>query len=170
MYSVELITKEMTLETLLTFYDHKKIEGFCKKCNNYNNIWSCPPHNFNTLNHLKQYSRATIILRKINFDLDKVNKDDVMAIFQKERRLFSDELLGREEEGTEVLIAGNCYQCETCNRIHNKACILQDRMRYSLEALGLSVGDLCEYCGVKLHWSKGEISPYIVTVGGILKK
>lgn len=170
MYTVELIEKELTMSELLTFYDDEKVTASCKNCPNYDRIWSCPPHQFNTYDYLKQYERVHLYLGKINLDLKVVQKADIRGIFDQERRKFSDHLLSLETEESVAVIAGNCYQCDVCMRIKGEPCILKDKKRYSLEALGLKVGEVAKFAGVELKWSKGEISPYLVTVGAIFLK
>lgn len=171
MYTIETISKVTSIEDLLKYYDNEKVENYCKNCQNYNNIWSCPPHNFNTFDYLKQYNQVNLHAVKIIFEDSSLTKEDRMEIFQKERRLFSDRLLSMEKDHTRALIAGNCYQCQVCNRQKKQACILKDKMRYSLEALGLIVGDVTSHLlNIELEWSSDGLSSYYVTVGGILKK
>lgn len=168
MYFVEFIEKEMTIKELLSFYEVNKLNCDCKTCPNYNRIWTCPPHDFNTYAYLNHYSTVQLYIAKINLDVSKVKKEDVADIFNRERRVFSDRLIALETSTSEALIAGNCYQCEICQRSLEKPCILEDKKRYSLEALGIKVGMLSKHAGVELKWLKGEISPYLVTVGAIL--
>jgi len=100
---------------------------------------------------------------------ENTDKDQVLEIFQNQRRAFSDELMSKEDNSL-ALIAGNCYQCETCERVYNKPCRLKDKMRYSLEALGLKVGDITsDLMDIELKWSKGGKGDYLVTVGALLK-
>lgn len=170
MYTVEHIQKKTTINELLKFYDAEKVNNDCKKCSNYKRIWSCPPHHFNILEWLNQYNEVELYLAKINLDPIQVKKSDVYAIFDKERRSFSDDLLAMENTERTAVIAGNCYQCKTCMRAEGKACILEDKMRYSLESLGFVVGDIASYCGVELMWVKEGIPPYLVNVGAIFIK
>lgn len=169
MYQTELIEKEVTIKELLKYYNKDKVEGYCKNCQNYKKIWSCPPHDFDPYDFLCQYKSAQVYCKKVIFNKD-LSQDEVLDIFQKERRKFSDHLMSLEDNSL-ALIAGNCYQCEICSRQKNEACILRDKRRYSLEALGLMVGDITEnIMKVPLQWGKTNKSNYLVTVGALLKK
>ncbi|MCH4889667.1 hypothetical protein EZV73_18945 [Acidaminobacter sp. JC074] len=168
MIKTELIERKVTIKSLLDFYDLDKVEGYCKNCENYNQIWSCPGHDFNPYDYLSQFDTAHLYALKIYLP-EGADKDQVLEIFQNERRAFSDKLMTKEEE-TVALIAGNCYQCETCERLYNRPCRLKDKMRYSLESLGLKVGDITsDLMGIELKWSKGGKGDYLVTVGALLK-
>ena len=171
MYTIEYIKKKTTLKKLLEFFDVEKVNKDCVNCPNYKRIWSCPPHNFNTYGYVCQYSHVELYLAKINLDIETVTKEDMKNIFEKERRIFSDKLLEMENEISMAVIAGNCYMCKTCMRPKGRACILKDKMRYSLESLGFKVGEIAEFAGVELKWSDDKIiAPYLVTIGAIFKK
>lgn len=168
MYTTEWIENKVSIDTLLKYYDHMKVENYCKNCENYQRIWSCPPHNFNTYDYLKAYKWADLYALKINIPAG-TSKDDLMSIFQKERRAFGNKLMAMEDN-SHALIAGNCYQCNVCMRQENKACILKDKRRYSLESLGLIVSEITSnLLGIELKWTEEGQSTYLVTVGALLK-
>lgn len=169
MYTTKRYIKTIAINDLLNHYDHEKVENYCKNCDNYNKIWSCPPHNFNTYDFINQFSKIELHLEKINLP-QSVSKDQVLNIFAKARRTFSDDIMSREKEGMTAVIAGNCYMCKTCQRTSGKACILKDDMRYSLESIGLIVGEIAEMMGVPLVWTSGTSDSYLVTVGGLFMK
>lgn len=163
-----MIDRIVTIDTLMTYYDAKKVENYCMNCPNYNRIWSCPPHNFNTEAYLRKFETAHLYALKIHIPKG-TSKEDMLDIFQKERRAFSDMMMEKENDGV-ALIAGNCYQCQVCSRTEGRPCVLNEKKRYSLEALGLIVGDISsQLLGIELKWSKGEEASYLVTVGAILK-
>jgi len=168
MIKTDLVERKVTMKRLLDFYDINKVEGYCKNCQNYNQIWSCPGHDFDPFDYLNRYETAHLFALKV-FLPENTDKDQVLEIFQNQRRAFSDELMSKEDNSL-ALIAGNCYQCETCERVYNKPCRLKDKMRYSLEALGLKVGDITsDLMDIELKWSKGGKGDYLVTVGALLK-
>jgi len=168
MYTTELIENTVSIDTLLKYYDQDKVENYCKNCENYNRIWSCPPHNFNTYEYLNAYDSADLYALKINIP-SGTPKEEVLEIFQKERRLFGDKLMAMEDRSI-ALIAGNCYQCELCSRQEGNTCILEDKRRYSLEALGLIVSEITSnLLGIELKWTKEGEATYLVTVGALLK-
>lgn len=171
MYTIEKITKQVTINSLLAYYDGDKVENYCMNCPNYNNIWSCPPHNFNTYEYLTQYNDVKLFAVKIIFEDETLTKEQRLEIFQKERRHFSNELMSLEDDTSEALISGNCYQCEVCQRGENKPCILEDKRRYSPESLGLLVGEVTsKLLGIELDWTKNGLMSYLTTVGALLIK
>lgn len=168
MYTTEWIEKSVTIDQLLQYYDNEKVENYCKNCENYNRIWSCPPHYFNTYEYLTGHKSADLYALKINLDAG-LSRQVVMDIFQKERRSFGDKLMSMEDKST-ALIAGNCYQCKVCKRQDNLPCVLEDKRRYSLESLGLIVSEITAgLLGIEIEWAKEGEATYLVTVGALLK-
>lgn len=166
MYRTKLYQVSVSINTLLKYYDSEKVENYCKHCNNYNRIWSCPPHDFSTLDYLKTFKSVDLYALKISYEAG-MTKDDIMSIFQKERRKFSDDLMLKE--GT-AFIAGNCYQCAVCSRTFDEPCIRAEKRRYSLESVGLIVGDITKnIMNIELNWSKPGDAGYLVTVGALAK-
>jgi len=155
---VEVITRLTTMETLFKYYKPVEVEGYCSACPNYGRIWSCPPFDFDVTTYLAPYVHVLIIGLKT-------------ADFEVTRRRFGDILNGisetKEIEEIEVLIAGNCYHCEVCTKTIGEPCILNEGTKYSLEALGFHVGDICEHIlDAPLDWSGSDGT--FMTVGAIL--
>ncbi len=168
MYNTEWIESSVSMDTLLKYYDSNKVENYCMNCQNYNKIWSCPPHKFNTYEYLNSYKTVDLYAVKINIDAD-TSKEEVLDIFQNERRKFGNRLMSLENNSV-ALIAGNCYQCTTCKRQSGESCILEDKKRYSLESLGLIVSEITSnLLGIELKWSEEGEETYLVTVGALLK-
>lgn len=169
MHKIEMFQKEITVDQLLTFYNHDKVEGYCKHCQNYGKIWSCPPHDFDSYEYLVTFKSILIMGAKITF-IDEISKEERLEIFQDERRKFSDKLMAMEDNSI-ALIAGNCYQCKTCSRLKSQPCILHEQMRYSLEALGLMVGEISkQVLNIELKWTSHGKNDYWMTLGGLLTK
>lgn len=173
MYNLEINSKTIKINELIKYYNIKKVEGYCSNCINYKKIWSCPPHDFNSLNYLRKYKYVQVISVKIVFNKDKLNEDykaHMSDIFQEVRRKFGNYLISLEEN-SEALIAGNCYQCTVCKREINQACILSSKRRYSVESLGLMVSDITEnILNQEIQWVKEGIPDYYLTVGALLLK
>ena len=131
-----------------------EVEGYCSACPNYGRIWSCPPFDFDVTTYLAPYEHVLIIgLKTTDFEVT--------------RRRFGDILCAIQPRHLEVLIAGNCYHCDVCTKTIGEHCILKEGTKYSLEALGFHVGDICEHIlDAPLDWS-GSDGTYM-TVGAIL--
>lgn len=166
-FQIKRTERIVTLETLYKYYEPERVEGYCQGCQNYGKIWSCPPHAFDTQTFLSRYRYALIIGEEV-FSEEGVPITDT---FQKSRRQLGDELIELSKGGPfEVLIAGNCYLCEVCQRTENKPCIQPSKCKYSLESIGFLVGDIAEaILNEPLKWGKsGEEPKSLMTVAAIL--
>ena len=156
---VKIFTKLETMETLYQYFKPIEVEGYCKACPNYGRIWSCPPFDFDVKSYLAPFTHVLII---------GVKTTD----FEATRRQFGDILkqvsaLSTKLNSLEVLIAGNCYHCEVCTKVEGGTCILEAGTKYSLEALGFHVGDICEkLLDAPLDWSGNDGT--FMTVGAVL--
>ena len=171
-YLIEINTQLVEIDVLLKHYDIEEVFGYCLNCPNYNKNWSCPPHDFNEFNYIKKYKYAYIISGKIATDkLELEDRDDVSETFEKARREFSDLLMEEEKKhnGSVALIAGNCYQCDKCTKADGEPCILKEKLRYSLESLGLKVSEITKnILHQEILWSNNGIPEYLLTVGALL--
>ena len=160
---VEVITRLTTMETLYQYYKPVEVEGYCSACPNYGRIWSCPPFDFDVTSYLAPYEHVLIIgLKTADFEVTRRRFGDIIKGISETKEI-------EEIEEVEVLIAGNCYHCEVCTKTIGEPCILKEGTKYSLEALGFHVGDICEHIlDAPLDWS-GSDGTYM-TVGAILSK
>lgn len=173
-YEMTIRNNEIDMNQLLTHYNFEKIVGYCKACPNYDKIWSCPPFNFNAYDYLNKFSSAIIYSGEIFFDLSAVSDDEInfkkRLIFEMGRKEFRNYLMTIEKEylESEALIAGHCYLCDVCTRIHGKKCAYPKKIRYSLEGMGIEVGSLLEtVLNQKLQWDT-DTTDRLITVGAIL--
>lgn len=171
MYSLEVNSKTVPIDKLTKYYNIKTVEGYCSNCKNYKKVWSCPPHDFNALDYLNRYNFVQVISVKVIFNKNKLGKDyktEMLNAFQEARRKFGDYLIGLENN-SEALISGNCYQCNICKRETDEKCILEGKKRYSLESLGLMVGEVTSnILNQELQFKKDEIPNYYLSVGALL--
>jgi predicted metal-binding protein len=98
---------------------------------------------------------------------------DVLELFEKTRRELGTELINQcELPYKQALIAGHCFICEFCTRKCGETCTYPDQLKYSLESLGFSVGDISkDLLGISIKWhtEKGEPT-VLVAIGAILSK
>lgn len=197
---IENLTARIVMEDYLRDYvDVPRFLGLCAQCSNYDNRWSCPPFDFDPLDHLKQFSAVRVIARKVSpighwrfgeatgespsapaqgptFTGENAeNYDHVWQMLSTVKADLEAELFLMEEQfpGSRLLSGGSCYKCnQGCTRPAGLPCRHPEMMRYSIEALG---GDVEKIAADLLHspliWSKaGELPPYYMLVGGLLLK
>lgn len=144
--------KSMTIDTLMDCYDPITIEGYCKQCPKYEKYWSCPSFSFDTEAWHRSYKYFSVIVASTK----TTHHDDTMMMFDTFRESFRNGLMTLESKFNGYsLYAGSCLLCKTCTREKGEVCRYPDEMRYSLEALGISVSHLiASSVGEKLTWGK----------------
>lgn len=177
-----IISQIPTQDYIQKFRDVDKFVEFCKKCNNYNTMWSCPPFEPQAYNCIEKFSEATIIGVKINIDqrtrflpTDTEQRNSMIRdILSEVRGEFDAELLSLEQKVDDSLLyyAGSCRICypEKCKRSEGKPCRYPEKMRSTLEAIGFDMGrTTSELLGVELKWCEGnELPEYFTLVYGFL--
>ncbi|MFR9592164.1 MAG: DUF2284 domain-containing protein [Rikenellaceae bacterium] len=182
----EIITAEIaTSEYIAQFRDVNKFIEFCKVCNNYNRMWSCPPLDAPICckaKDIEAFSVVTIIGIKINIDAEirckpsNIEERDILIrdILFEVRKEFDKKLLLLEQQIEPSLLyyAGSCRVCapESCSRIDNKPCRFPDKMRSTLEAVGFDMGrTTSELLGIELKWCDNLIlPPYFTLIYGFV--
>lgn len=182
MYTTERYEAEISVKEYLDQY--VDIPGFlekCRKCPNYEHIWSCPPFDFDAESYWKQYEHLELTAVKIVFDKEYAGKpfpeekmsEIIKSSIETVKQELSRELLERERErpGSISLSAGCCTACgEVCSRKNAVPCRFSDELRYSIEALGGNVGlTISRLMGIELEWmEEGKLPDYFVLVCGML--
>lgn len=112
--------------------------------------------------------------RILQADVPEQPLDEAVAALKREKRLYRQELQRweRETPGSQMLLAGTCDQCETCEKVQGHPCGRPGLLRYSIEALGGDVeGCLQHYFHLPMLWGRdGKAPDYFVLVGGLLTK
>ncbi len=182
MYTIKTSYKNITTDELINnYYDREKIENFCKQCENYDKVWSCPPYDFNTEEYVRQFENIYIIGSQIIFDkttIENVNTEENIKKYSietilKERKKVFEKLLALESKfpNSKAINSGNCSICKKCTRVNNKKCINESLIRYSLESLGFDVGKITnEILGIELKWSSETLPEYLTMVSGFMTK
>lgn len=184
---------------LRDYVDVPRFLGLCTQCSNYGNRWSCPPFDFDPLDHLRQFSAVRVVARKVSpigdwrfgeatgespsapaqgptFTGENAeNYDHVWQMLSTVKADLEAELFRMEEQfpGSRLLSGGSCYKCnQGCTRPAGLPCRHPEMMRYSIEALGGDVEKIAaDLLDSPLIWSKaGELPPYYMLVGGLLLK
>ncbi len=180
MYTIKTSYKNITTDELINnYYDREKIENYCKQCENYDKVWSCPPYDFNTEEYVRQFENIYIIGSQIIFDkttIESVNTEENIKKYSietilKERKKVFEKLLLLESKfpNSKAINSGNCSICKKCTRVNNKKCINESLIRYSLESLGFDVGKITnEILGIELKWSSETLPEYLTMVSGFM--
>lgn len=170
--------KKISTEKLLEFFEKDFVESLCMRCPNYSKIWSCPSFNLDIVKYFSKYRYAYIIGAKVYYKdvADYYNSDDdlnkiINDVYNNARSIFDKQLLNIEldNDDSKALYAGRCMICEKCSREDNKPCLHYDKMRYSLEALGINVSSITEnVLEDKILWNKDGLPEYCLLIGAVL--
>lgn len=183
LYTTERYEAYITVEEYLKEYvDVEQFLECCKACPNYNNIWACPPYDFDVLEYWNRYRVLQLIAVKINFgekyagkaftqeQLDEIERSSVWQV----KAELTSELYKLEQEnpGSISLSAGSCMICNRrCARADGKPCRFPDKVRYSIESLGGNVGTtISNLMEIELEWvQEGRLPSHYVLVCGLLR-
>lgn len=167
-------------EFLERFVDIPTFLEACKACPNYNNIWSCPPYDFDVLQYWNKYKTFRLLATKIVFDDNTLSQtytqeelnEILNQVLPAEKQKLTDELLAEEKlhPGSISLSAGSCRKCSGCSKPQGSPCRFPEEMRYSIESLGGNVGLTIEkLLGLRLEWmEEGRLPHHFVLVCGLL--
>ncbi|MEF9921306.1 MAG: DUF2284 domain-containing protein [Anaerovoracaceae bacterium] len=170
---IETFEKEIDVETYIEEYVNvEEFLKYCKQCENYNQLWSCPEYNFHPVEYWSQYDTFYVLGNKIFLTDDE--KTDWEHWLSVAKSSMSDVLYEKETHypGSVSISAGSCQICgeNNCTKTIGEPCRFPDKMRYSIESLGGNVGlTVSKLLGIKLLWLDGDKVPdYFVLVGGLL--
>jgi len=183
--NIPLIHKieERSLEEIKAYYKPKVFIEFCKACEHYNKIWTCPPYDFDTTEVFKSYQYVYVIGSKLyinNLDesfKDLLNNNNLEyvsnEIFKSARTVLDEKIMGLEDSKKHltVLLPGRCLICDSCSKEKQLPCIYPKKMRFSLESIGFDVASICEdILGDKMQWTKEGLPEYFILVSAVLSK
>ncbi|MCI6858386.1 MAG: DUF2284 domain-containing protein [Eubacterium sp.] len=154
----------------------------CRKCANYEKVWSCPPYDFCPEDYWKKYQTLHIVGIKIYVPEEmltrtygETQRNEMMQeiIFPYKKKLDQKLwMMEQKTDGSVALSAGSCQTClpNGCTRPEGKPCRHPERMRYSIESLGGNVGlTVTKYLKQNLLWmEEGKLPEYFILVGGLL--
>lgn len=178
MYHTEKFEKEIAVEEYVRDYVNvAEFVEYCKECQNYDTVWSCPPFDFDAESYWKKYSTLYLTVRKIVFG-QGTDLEESRRIMKEVKKTMGRELYEMEKQypGSVSLSAGSCSLCKDealeCTRTSGEPCRHPELMRYSIESIGGNVGlTVSRLMGIELEWvTEGKLPSYFVLVGGLLKK
>ncbi|MDF2592168.1 MAG: hypothetical protein K0S75_1634 [Clostridia bacterium] len=175
--------QERTLSELKLYFRPKEFIEYCRACQYYNKIWTCPPYNFDLTEILDRYQYAYIIGSKVYIDdagadLKKLpDHNDLVAvtneIYIAARAALDAKLdaIAYDRKQMCVLLAGRCLECDYCTREKQLPCIHPENMHLSLESMGFDVASISEdILGDKILWAKESLPEYIILVSAIFSQ
>jgi len=162
--------------------DVQEFLPYCKACNLYGKVWSCPPYAFSPDDYWKKYREFLIVGLKVCVPEELLSgtytpeeREEILSqILMPEKERLDAVLLEREKEvpGSISLSGGSCQKClpKECTRRHHQPCRHPDTLRYSIESLGGNVGlTVTKYLHQELQWmEEGKLPEYFILVGGLL--
>jgi predicted metal-binding protein len=141
----------------------------CKKgCRNFNNKYSCPPLSPEFSSYVKNNEFLLVVLLKIElsqmsgkneYHKLRIGNAVIKPRLEKIMRMLEANL------GSKFLSTGACRLCKPCQKKLGKPCKHPDKMRFSLESLGVDCNKLTEDL-FKFHllWYKDKKAPEYTAV------
>lgn len=173
MSKVEYYSKNVKLENLEDFRDIEKFLEYCKSCQAYNVVYSCPPFEDDVSTYLDDYKFSNLVAAKISFSEEEkkiyVGKDKVRAYSSEIIISVKNSLHNRmlkiegEIENSLYLAMGSCKECSPCERVKNRPCAHPERMRRSSESVGYDIGAILDnYFDIEMQWSVDKLPDHYV--------
>ena len=121
-------------------------------CGKYQKCWMCPPDVGDIdemIARAKTYENA-LVFQMVEPLEDSFDIEGMQAAAKKHTALTAAlaEAVRPRLPGALTLGAGACHICEVCARLENKPCLHPEKAIASLEAYGIAVSELAEYCGM----------------------
>ena len=192
--NIHYTIKSITTNDLMKYYNPKLINKYCESCNKYSKVWTCPPLPFIDKDFLLKYKYCHIISGKVL--INSLDDDEIASLVNNSFKKYSDISISKDNfsnvfngiyyafreindkkilnlentfKDTLALVSGRCLICSNCTRVNNAPCIHPNKLRYSLEALGLDVSSIIEnVLGEKLQWSSNKNPEYVTGVSALL--
>lgn len=155
-YHIREMTVETSAEDFVTRFVHvEKFLPFCQQCSSYNTRWTCPPFDFDPMTIWRSYTGLRLYARILQADVPEQPLDEALAALKQEKRLYRQELQRweRETPGSQMLLAGTCDQCETCERYRDipaadrSCCATPSRRWAAMWRAVCSTTSTCPCCG-----------------------
>ncbi len=156
------------------YRDAVYFERLCRQCPNYGRRWACPPITGCYRPDLSQYSKAALMMIRIDITPGTPGDADTLrGIIEPVRAVYERELLHAEKNlgGTACLFTGMCPHCPglECARISGEPCRHPELVRPSLEALGFNLeATAIDIFDTPMLWCDNGLAPrYLTLIGGI---
>ncbi|MBD3211152.1 MAG: hypothetical protein GF311_00985 [Candidatus Lokiarchaeota archaeon] len=155
------------------------VQKFCVseqfQCPNYNHSWACPPAAPYSKEKVSKFSKFFLIYTKFNM-IEYVKrqkrkypnrsekrirnnfycKNDIREDLEKEVKSFFEDFVEHYKEKL-ILWGGHCRICEKngykyCSYDDEEACRFPEKIRYSMEAVGIHVTKMVKALDLDIEW------------------
>lgn len=137
-------------------------------CKNFNNKYSCPPFSPSFEKVTVGCKNMLVIMLKMDTSqADKYNEYHRLRIGNAILKSRIEKIMRNLETrtGGKYIGTGSCGLCRPCQKKLNKPCKYPDRMRYSLESLGVDCNNLAKKLfGKELFWFRNGKAPTYTSV------
>lgn len=172
---VQVKIKLVPSKELVPYENKQYISKLCTACPTYGKKWSCPPHSpaLSDLD-LSAYPHAALVLFWCELDQYDHAKTDYIKVKAANSVLKSrmDRFMRKMEDclGGVLLSNGTCKLCRPCSGLAGQPCKRPEKMRFSMEALGLDVSRITEkeFEHPLLWYSSGKSPVYLSAVACLL--
>ena len=153
-------------EILANYMNFEYFTNLCKEgCPNYNTNHTCPPNSPTFTDYAKNYQSSLVIAMYMNIPKNK-NMDET---HQYLRGVLSDLLIHLEKRVNGLLTdGGRCMYCKECTCVENLPCRFPEKLRFSMEAMGIDLSSLCEnLLNHSMMWNKNDEDSYCTVIGSV---
>lgn len=167
---MEAKIKEIPQEVFNRYYLPEEIIGYCMQCPNYGKFWSCPPHSFDTKSYFDKFKHFYVIGIKVYLN-PLLDKKEQLEAYHQQKNALNRVLLEYEDQlnAAIILISGHCWHCKVCTRNKGNECCNPDKMRHSLESLGIKISSIiADHFNDELQWKKEGMPESLYVVQAIL--
>lgn len=153
---------------LIKFMNRDYLLSLCKGgCENFNKNWSCPPNSPRFDEFSLDYTNSLLV----ELTSEVGENEEFMEAYVKNRSTLED-LLTKMQIDFECIktSCGTCSLCKKCAILDQKDCYHPEKMRYSMESMGMNLSQLSEEIfNHKLTWNSDDEKNRVCTsIGSIL--
>jgi predicted metal-binding protein len=137
--------------------------AMCKQgCSNFGKKYSCPPLSPDFNHYVKNNKLLVLLLKTDLSQLSAYKPYHRLRVANAVLKSRIEKIMRSLEENTDTkfLGTGACRLCKPCHRKKGLPCNHPDKMRYSLESLGVDCNKLAkDLFGIPLQWYKSKTCP-----------
>lgn len=151
----------------------KKCEAACAVCPHYNQVWACPPFDYDPILKIGRYPYVTVFATKIPLPY-AMRLEDIHDYMEPHKKAIEAELLNRENKtsGFACGLGGGCNLCSPCRRTIGEPCMHPALVRPELEAFGFEIQPIIkDLFNLEFSWGKdGKAPQYLILVTALFHR